>query len=106
MKIVSFVYQHRAIKKIYYERPNGGIVFPNPNAPTGCVLALDAIEQLLTANPDSVVLVDETYIDFGGQSAIALVDKFLEPAGQPDPVQVAFVGWSDGRLCRRPPGSD
>jgi histidinol-phosphate aminotransferase len=59
-----------------YARPNGGIVFPNPNAPTGCVLALDAIEQLLTANPDSVVLVDEAYIDFGGQSAIALVDKY------------------------------
>jgi histidinol-phosphate aminotransferase len=59
-----------------YMRPNGGIVFPNPNAPTGCVLALDAIEQLLTANPDSVVLVDEAYIDFGGQSAIALVDKY------------------------------
>ena len=58
-----------------YARPNGGIVFPNPNAPTGCVLALDAIEQLLAANPDSVVLVDEAYIDFGGQSAIALVDK-------------------------------
>lgn len=59
-----------------YARPNGGIVFPNPNAPTGCVLALDAIEQLLTASPDSVVLVDEAYIDFGGQSAIALVDKY------------------------------
>jgi histidinol-phosphate aminotransferase len=59
-----------------YARSNGGIVFPNPNAPTGCVLALGAIEQLLTANPDSVVLVDEAYIDFGGQSAIALVDKY------------------------------
>ncbi len=59
-----------------YARPNGGIVFPNPNAPTGCVLALDAIERLLAANPDSVVLVDEAYIDFGGQSAIALVDKY------------------------------
>nr|WP_298135670.1 histidinol-phosphate transaminase [uncultured Pseudomonas sp.] len=59
-----------------YARPNGGIVFPNPNAPTGCVLALDAIERLLAANPDSVVLVDEAYIDFGGQSAIALVDRY------------------------------
>ena len=59
-----------------YVRPNGGIVFPNPNAPTGCLLALDTIERLLRANPDSVVLVDEAYIDFGGQSAIALVDKY------------------------------
>ncbi|MFI8745355.1 histidinol-phosphate transaminase [Pseudomonas sp. NPDC077186] len=59
-----------------YARPNAGIIFPNPNAPTGCLLALDAIERLLQANPDSVVLVDEAYIDFGGQTAIALVDRY------------------------------
>ena len=59
-----------------YARPNGGIIFPNPNAPTGCPLALDAIERMLTANPDTVVLVDEAYIDFGGETAISLVDKY------------------------------
>jgi histidinol-phosphate aminotransferase len=59
-----------------YARPNGGIIFPNPNAPTGCLLALEAIERLLRANPDSVVLVDEAYIDFGGTSAIALVGRY------------------------------
>ena len=59
-----------------YARPNGGIIFPNPNAPTGCLLALEAIEHLLQANPDTVVLVDEAYIDFGGVSAIGLVDKY------------------------------
>jgi histidinol-phosphate aminotransferase len=59
-----------------YQRPNGGIVFPNPNAPTGCLLGLAAIEQLLKANPDTVVLVDEAYIDFGGVSAISLVDRY------------------------------
>ncbi|WP_068829551.1 histidinol-phosphate transaminase [Pseudomonas sp. BMS12] len=59
-----------------YARPNGGIIFPNPNAPTGCALALDAIEQMLEANPDSVVLVDEAYIDFGGETAIKLVDRY------------------------------
>ena len=59
-----------------YARPNGGIIFPNPNAPTGCLLTLEAIERLLQANPDSVVLVDEAYIDFGGVSAIGLVDKY------------------------------
>lgn len=59
-----------------YARPNGGIIFPNPNAPTGCLLELEAIERLLQANPDSVVLVDEAYIDFGGRSAIALVDRY------------------------------
>lgn len=59
-----------------YARPNGGIIFPNPNAPTGCLLALDAVERLLQANPDSVVLVDEAYIDFGGESAIGLVSRY------------------------------
>ena len=59
-----------------YARPNGGIIFPNPNAPTGCALGLEAIERLLQANPDSVVLVDEAYIDFGGETAIGLVGKY------------------------------
>jgi histidinol-phosphate aminotransferase len=59
-----------------YAQPNGGIVFPNPNAPTGCLLGLEAIERLLQANPDSVVLVDEAYIDFGGVSAVSLVDRY------------------------------
>ncbi|MBD9485493.1 histidinol-phosphate transaminase [Pseudomonas sp. PDM14] len=59
-----------------YARPNGGIIFPNPNAPTGCALGLEAIERLLQANPDSVVLIDEAYIDFGGETAIGLVGKY------------------------------
>ncbi|HRH14909.1 MAG TPA: histidinol-phosphate transaminase [Azonexus sp.] len=59
-----------------YAQPNGGIIFPNPNAPTGCLLAADSIEQMLKANPDSVVVVDEAYVDFGGKSAISLVDRY------------------------------
>jgi histidinol-phosphate aminotransferase len=59
-----------------YRQPNGGIVVANPNAPTGDCLDLAAIEQLLQQNPDSVVVVDEAYIDFGGDSAIALVDRY------------------------------
>jgi histidinol-phosphate aminotransferase len=59
-----------------YSKPNAGIIFPNPNAPTGCLLALEAVEQLLGANPDSVVVVDEAYIDFGGETAISLVDRY------------------------------
>ena len=60
----------------YCGQPNGGIIFPNPNAPTGCLLAIDAIEQILQANRDSVVIVDEAYVDFGGTSAISLVDRY------------------------------
>ncbi|WP_137889402.1 histidinol-phosphate transaminase [Pseudomonas sp. 2FE] len=59
-----------------YARPNGGIIFPNPNAPTGCLLALEAIEQLLKSHPDSVLVVDEAYVDFGGATAITLVDRY------------------------------
>ena len=59
-----------------YCRPNGGIIFPNPNAPTGCLLGLDAIERLLKNNPDSVVVVDEAYIDFGGETAIPLIARY------------------------------
>ena len=59
-----------------YQRPNGGVIFANPNAPTGCFLPLTAIEDLLIHNRDSVVIIDEAYIDFGGDSAISLVDRY------------------------------
>ena len=55
---------------------NGGIIFPNPNAPTGRPLPLADIEALLQRNTDSLVVVDEAYVDFGGETAIALVDRY------------------------------
>ena len=54
----------------------GGVVIANPNAPTGMALPLSAIEQLLQSQPQQVVLVDEAYIDFGGESAISLIDRY------------------------------
>lgn len=65
-----------AIRVDDYLVPNGGIIFPNPNAPTGRLLAVADIDRLLAGNPDSVVVVDEAYIDFGGESAIALVARY------------------------------
>ncbi|MFZ1830735.1 MAG: histidinol-phosphate transaminase [Candidatus Competibacteraceae bacterium] len=59
-----------------YQRPNGGIIFANPNAPTGCLLPLADIEKLLEHHQDSVVVIDEAYIDFGGATAIGLVKRY------------------------------
>ena len=59
-----------------YLQNNGGIIFANPNAPTGRLLPVSEIERLLKANGDSVVVVDEAYIDFGGESCAALVNDY------------------------------
>lgn len=59
-----------------FQPANGGIIFPNPNAPTGLLLGLDAIESVLQKNTDTVVVVDEAYIDFGGQTAASLIDQY------------------------------
>jgi len=55
---------------------NGGVIFPNPNAPTGKYLSLDHVKTILVHNPDSVVIIDEAYIDFGGASAVSLMRDF------------------------------
>ncbi|MDP2752748.1 MAG: histidinol-phosphate transaminase [Rhodocyclaceae bacterium] len=59
-----------------YTEPHGGIIFPNPNAPTGRAVSRADIQQLLERTPDAVVVVDEAYIDFGGESAVPLIDRF------------------------------
>lgn len=59
-----------------YRKENGGIVFPNPNAPTGRFLPLGQVEDILRHNQDVVVIVDEAYIDFGGASAVSLLEKY------------------------------
>lgn len=63
------------VKEDYY-KDNSGIIFPNPNAPTGVLVSLDFIEDILKHNQESVVVIDEAYIDFGGQSAISLLEKY------------------------------
>lgn len=57
-------------------RPNGGVILPNPNAPTGIYEDLDGIEKIIKANQDVIVIIDEAYIDFAGPSAAELLDKY------------------------------
>ena len=59
-----------------YMVENGGVVFPNPNAPTGLVLPLDRVEAIIKANPNTLVIVDEAYIDFGGETALPLTMQY------------------------------
>ena len=59
-----------------YSQTNGGVIFPNPNAPTGELLPLAQVEEIIQANPDVIVVVDEAYIDFGGESALPLIEKY------------------------------
>ncbi len=81
-KLFNIEYQQPAlndefeIKLTDYEQDNGGIIFANPNAPTGRVIGLEQLGRLLRQNAESVVIVDEAYIDFGGETAIALVAQF------------------------------
>ncbi|MSQ80765.1 MAG: histidinol-phosphate transaminase [Candidatus Methylopumilus sp.] len=59
-----------------YLAPNGGVIFPNPNAPTGIPLPLNQIEKFLKKNNDSLLIVDEAYVDFGTESAVHLTQKY------------------------------
>lgn len=59
-----------------YKQPNGGVIFPNPNAPTGLFEDLSVVEEIIKANQDVIVMVDEAYVDFGGVSALPLLEKY------------------------------
>ena len=65
----------KLVKEDYYQE-NGGIIFPNPNAPTAIYEPLETIEEIISHNRDVVVIVDEAYIDFGGESARSLIDQY------------------------------
>ncbi len=64
------------IKKEDYMKPNGGIVLANPNAPTGVMTELAVLEEIIAANQDVAVIVDEAYVDFDGRSCVPLIKKY------------------------------
>ena len=80
---------------------NGGVVLCNPNAPTGIAVGLDTVEQLLKANPEVVVIVDEAYVDFGADSAVSLIARYpnllvVQTASKSRALAGLRVGWAMG----------
>ena len=65
----------KIVKEDYYKE-NGGVIFPNPNAPTGLYEDLVDVEDIIAHNQDVIVIVDEAYVDFAGRSAMELIDKY------------------------------
>ena len=65
----------KIVKEDYYKE-NGGVIFPNPNAPTGLYEDLADVEDIIAHNQDVIVIVDEAYVDFAGRSALELIDKY------------------------------
>lgn len=59
-----------------YMKENGGIIFPNPNAPTGVEMPFEEVERIIAHNPESVVIIDEAYVDFGAASVLPLIEKY------------------------------
>lgn len=89
-----------------YLQPGENVVFPNPNAPTGLFLPLADVERILRAHPEDVVLVDEAYVDFGGESAAALLPKYenllvVQTGSKSRALAGARLGWALGSaaLC-------
>lgn len=68
--------ENLCIRPADYYKENGGVIFPNPNAPTGVLMELSQIEDIVSHNPDVICIVDEAYIDFGGVSALPLIEKY------------------------------
>ncbi len=74
--VVQPLDEHLCIRPTDYYKENGGVIFPNPNAPTGVLMELSQIEDIVSHNPDVICIVDEAYIDFGGVSALPLIEKY------------------------------
>lgn len=92
------------IRKEDYYRENGGVIFPNPNAPTGVLLPLADVEDIIRRNPDVICIVDEAYIDFGGTSALPLIDKYdnvlvVQTFSKSRSMAGARIGYAFGSEC-------
>ena len=88
------------VKEDYY-RENGGVIFPNPNAPTGVLIPLSEVEDIISHNRGVIVMVDEAYIDFGGVSAVSLLDRYENLLIIRTFFQVALYGRNADRIRDR-----
>jgi len=84
-----------------YRRPNGGILIPNPNAPTGSAIGLGSVRALAAMHPESVLVIDEAYVDFGAESAVGLVRELpnllvVQTASKSRSLAGMRVGWAFG----------
>ena len=89
------------IRAADYKKENGGIIFPNPNAPTGVEEPQEMIIEILEANPDSVVIIDEAYVDFGAKSVLPLIDTYenllvVQTMSKSRSMAGARIGWAFG----------
>ena len=84
-----------------YYPANGGVIFPNPNAPTSHYEDLSVIREILDHNQDVIVIVDEAYIDFAGESALSLLDDYENLLIVQTFCKVTFHGGNENRLCHR-----
>ena len=102
VKVVPTDPDFRIVKEDFIGQPDiGGIIFPNPNAPTGILEPLSFVEDIVRNNRDQVVIVDEAYIDFGGESALPLIDKYdnlliVQTGSKSRALAGLRVGWAFG----------
>lgn len=81
-KLFGVEYENKSLKEDFiihiedYFDNNGSILIPNPNAPTGEYLGLNSVKEILKNNPDNLVVMDEAYVDFGGESCVKLIDEY------------------------------
>ena len=94
------------IRKEDYYKENGGVIFPNPNAPTGVEASQEMIEDILQHNQDVIVIIDEAYVDFGARTAQPLLEKYDNLIVVQTIFKITFHGGNAHWICHGITGTD